>query len=219
LEQPARQETLPLGPDNRPPEETMNTPPTNLVPKDERASKPVGAPVGSRSQRVDLLRLRDSTQLLVRPIAPTDKRTLATAYSTLSTDSRWLRFSAHAPTLSERDLAYLTEVDHHTHEALVAIDPSTRAFVGVARYIAIPGSEGEAEVAVAVDDSRQRRGVATGLLRLLAGRAHAEGVRRFVAVVSEENLRVIGILQRSGALRRPSAGQRIYVIELSDLGA
>lgn len=120
----------------------MNTPPTNLVPKDERASKPVGAPVGSRSQRVDLLRLRDSTQLLVRPIAPTDKRTLATAYSTLSTDSRWLRFSAHAPTLSGRDLAYLTEVDHHTHEALVAIDPSTRAFVGVARYIAIPGSEG-----------------------------------------------------------------------------
>ena len=59
--------------------------------------------------------------------------------------------------LSERDLAYLTEIDHHDHEALAAIDPETGELVGVARYVR--GAEPElAEVSVVVGDPWQRRG-------------------------------------------------------------
>ena len=37
--------------------------------------------------------------------------------------------------LSESQLAYLTEVDHHDHEALVAADAGTGEAIGVGRFV------------------------------------------------------------------------------------
>jgi len=137
-----------------------------------------------------LVALRDGTPLLVRGIATTDGTLLAAAYERLSDDSRRRRFlSASSPTA--RDLAYFTKVDHHGHEAMVAIDPASGTLVGAAHDVRVPGTDGDAELSVEVVGAWQRRGVATALLAALPGRARREGVRRFVAIVSEENRPVI----------------------------
>jgi RimJ/RimL family protein N-acetyltransferase len=160
---------------------------------------PVAAPIGETTE------LRDGRTVLVRPIAPGDKRLLAEAFERLSAESRRRRFLTPATDLSSEDLAYLTDVDHTRHEALVAIDPADGSIVGSARYVQVPREREAAEVAVAVVDDWQRRGVATALLSALSKRARENEVERFRAYVSSENAVVVDALTRAGATRAPGA--------------
>ncbi|MGZ4247911.1 MAG: hypothetical protein ACXVUE_06340 [Solirubrobacteraceae bacterium] len=43
-------------------------------------------------------------------------------FARLSPESRYRRFLAAMPELTEEMVGYLTEVDHHDHEAIVALD-------------------------------------------------------------------------------------------------
>ena len=119
--------------------------------------------------------------------APDDAPGLAEAFEQLSETSRYRRFFTAKPHLSEQTLAFLTDVDHHDHEALVAVAPDSGQLVGVARFIRIPGEPDLAEVAVTVTDSWQRRGLGAALLRELAQRAAEEGIRHFTAEMLAEN--------------------------------
>ena len=145
------------------------------------------------------VRLAGETTITIRPIEPDDKRLLLEAFERLSQRSRERRFLTPATELSAEDLRYLTEVDHRRHEALVAIDPESDRIVGVARYVKVPGEREAAEVAVAVADDWQRRGVATALLMALSRRARENGVVRYRAYVSSDNDVVIDALMRYGA--------------------
>lgn len=78
------------------------------------------------------VRLRDGSHATIRSIEPDDKALIAAAFAALSADSRYSRFFTPLETLDERWLAYLTEVDHRDHEALVAIEPHTGAAIGSA---------------------------------------------------------------------------------------
>jgi GNAT superfamily N-acetyltransferase len=131
-----------------------------------------------------ILTLRDGTELEVRPIRAADKDGLRDAFERMSPESRYRRFFSPVKELSDRDLAYLAEIDHHDHEALVAIAPDV-GIVAVARFVR--ADEGRAEASIAVTDDWQGRGLGTGLLELLAGRAREEGITHFVALVLAEN--------------------------------
>jgi RimJ/RimL family protein N-acetyltransferase len=164
---------------------------------------PVAQPIG---QTVEL---RDGRTILVRQIGADDAERLADAFNRLSEESRQRRFLTPATELSSEDLDYLTNVDHRRHEAMVAIDPGDGRLVGSARYVQVPGERETAEVAVAVVDEWQRRGVATALLASLSGRAHENGVERFRAYVSSDNTVVLDALERAGATRAPGGGGEI----------
>jgi hypothetical protein len=93
--------------------------------------------------------------LLIRPISPDDKQQFIEAFERLSDRSRYRRFLSARRRLSTADVRYLTQVDHHDHEALVAIDPESGTGVGVARYVRLTTNPHVAELAVAVvDDCR-----------------------------------------------------------------
>ena len=79
--------------------------------------------------------LRDGSRIVIRPIEPDDRAGLAQGFERLSPESRYRRFFGPVAHLSERDLDYLTRVDHRDHEALVAIEEETGEGVGVARYV------------------------------------------------------------------------------------
>ena len=136
--------------------------------------------------------------MLVRAVRPDDGPGLAEAYDQLSETSRYRRFFTGKPHLSEQSLAYFTDVDHRDHEALVAVVPGSGQLVGVARYIRIPGQPDQAEVAITVLDSWQRRGLGTVLLRELAQRAAEAGIRYFVADILAENQPMVTLAQRLG---------------------
>ncbi len=142
--------------------------------------------------------LRSGHQALVRPLRPDDGPGLAEAFEQLSETSRYRRFFAVKPRLSEGTLAVLTDVDHHDHEALVALAPDSGQLVGVARFFRLSGQPDQAEVAVTVIDSWQRRGLGTVLLRELAQRAATEGIRHFTAEILAENGPMLTLAHRLG---------------------
>jgi RimJ/RimL family protein N-acetyltransferase len=167
-------------------------------------------------------RLRDGSELVVRPIRPEDKGAIVAGFDRMSPESRYRRFFAPLQRLTERDLAYLTEVDHHDHEALIAFAADTREPVGVARFIRGSVHE-EAEVAVTIVDDWQGRGAATALLERLVERAREEGVERFVALVLSENKDALELFRHApGQTREPrrsASGHLELLIDLPEPGA
>jgi GNAT superfamily N-acetyltransferase len=160
------------------------------------------------------LELRDGARVEIRPLTPADKRDLAAGFARLSELSRYRRFLSPTARLSEAQLTYLTAVDHHDHEALVAIDPATRDGLGVARFVRSRADPEEAEFAVAVADDWQRRGLGTELLRHLAARAREEGITRFTGLVSEDNEPVRHMLASLGGVHQRHAGAGTLEISL-----
>ncbi|MGA2015057.1 MAG: GNAT family N-acetyltransferase [Solirubrobacteraceae bacterium] len=161
--------------------------------------------------------LADGAVVTVRPVEPADKPLLASAFDALSDESRHRRFFAALRELSPAPLAYLTEVDHHDHEALLAIEPSTGACVGVARLVRIGPQV--AEPAIVVSDGWQRLGLGSALLDALATRACAEGITRFSATVLAENTDAIRLLERLGATAASESGPEMrFDVALPDGG-
>lgn len=152
-------------------------------------------------QRLGETTLKTGDRVLIRPIRPDDKQRMLDAFERLSPESRYRRFFAATPRLRAGQLRYLTEVDHHTHEALAAVDPDTGEGLGIARFIRSPDDAAIAEIAVAVVDDWQRRGLGTALLHALAARAREEGVERFSAVVLAENEPILQLLRGLGDVR------------------
>jgi RimJ/RimL family protein N-acetyltransferase len=153
--------------------------------------------------------LRSGHRVLLRVLRPDDGPGLAEAYEQLSETSRYRRFFTAKPHLSEQSLAFLTDVDHHNHEALVAVAPGSGQLVGVARFIRNPREPDQAEVAVTVIDSWQRRGLGTALLRELAQRAAEEGIRHFTAEILAENRPMLTLAHRLGLAETTGHGSTV----------
>lgn len=161
----------------------------------------------------EIVTLRDGSSVTIRPIRPSDREGLAAGFARLSPDSRYRRFMVPMPELGDRELDYFTRVDHHDHEALLAIDPDSRDGVGVARFVRT--GAGVAEPALTVADDWQGRGVGTALLSALVERARAEGIATFEAPVLATNSEAIHVLESLGpASRRQDGGVITFRIEL-----
>jgi GNAT superfamily N-acetyltransferase len=158
-----------------------------------------------------------TSDLVIRPVARTDRERLAEAFSALSEDTRRRRFGGLASRLGARDLDRLTDIDHHEHEALAT---GSGRIVGVARYVRLPHDPVAAEVAIAVDDGWQGRGVGRRLMRQLAERARDEGITRMLAYVGVGNGPVLGWLGRAGGVAVARDGEAIlFAIPLGGSGA
>ena len=166
------------------------------------------------------LSLRDGTSLVVRPIRADDKALLTEHFEHLGPESRYRRFFGPHNVLSERELHYFTEVDHLLHEALMAIDPATGAPVGVARYIASAARPDTAELAMAVTDEWQGRGVGSALAHALCDRARENGVRHVTATVLADNVPMLALLRELGDVRlvERDGGTQEFVLELPERG-
>lgn len=143
--------------------------------------------------------LTDGTRLGLRPIIPEDKQRLVDGFDRLSPESRFHRFFTKVDRLSDRLVAYLTEIDYVDHFAWAAFDASSDLGIGVARYVRSSDDPQAAEAAVAVADDYQGRGIGTLLLRALAAVAFDNGVRRFRGYVMTENLAAQQMLRGLGA--------------------
>lgn len=151
------------------------------------------------------------TSLVIRPLEPEDRDLLRAGFERLSEHSRYMRFQAPLASLSDQQLAYLTEVDHHDHEALLAL--AADEIVGVARFVRV--SDAVAECAIVVADDWQGRGVATELLDRLVERARDEGIERFTALVLAENAEALRLLARLGDTVQRRVGSQVELdIEL-----
>ncbi|MGI9557646.1 MAG: GNAT family N-acetyltransferase [Solirubrobacterales bacterium] len=163
--------------------------------------------------------LRNGGSMLVRPIRPADKALIRAGFERLSDESRYRRFLSPTPRLSEQMLRYLTEVDHESHEALIATESTSGEGIGVARYVRTDDPKA-AEVAVTVVDDWHGRGVATALLELLAARARESGIEKFTALLLASNEEMVDLLERLGptTVERAAAGRMQLESDIPDVG-
>lgn len=153
-------------------------------------------------------RLRDDTPVVLRAIRPDDKERLRDHFAGLSEASVLQRFFGPKPRLTEDDLRYFTELDFDRHFALVATireDGGEEGILGVGRGIDSGGGGGDgagpgrtAEVAFAVADAHQGKGIGTLLLNHLAELARRLGYDRFEAWVLPGNGRMLDVFLHSG---------------------
>ena len=151
--------------------------------------------------------------LTVRPLRNGDVDTVAVLFARLGERSRERRFCGAKPRLSDAELRALAHVSASRH-ALVGYVEGDPEPAGIARLVR-DGSR--AEVAFAVADVHQRRGIGTTLARELAADARAAGVSELVATVCGDNPAAVSLLKRIGSLLevRWSGGARELVVALA----
>ena len=138
--------------------------------------------------------LRDGRTAHLRPIVPEDAEGLVEFYSQVSEQSKYLRFFAPMPNLSDRDVQRFTNVDYRDRVAFVMT--VAERIIAVGRYDVIEA--GRAEVAFLVQDAHQGRGIGQLLLEHLAQAGRERGVKRFVAEVLPDNRRMMQVFREQG---------------------
>jgi acyl-CoA synthetase (NDP forming)/RimJ/RimL family protein N-acetyltransferase len=138
--------------------------------------------------------LLDGSPARLRPITPDDADLMVEFYGRVSPESKYFRFFAPYPELSERDVERFTHVDYVDRVAFVVT--VGERMIAVARYDRIDGKD--AEVAFLVEDAHQGRGLAQLLLEHLAQAGRERGLTRFVADVLPENARMVQTLRDAG---------------------
>jgi RimJ/RimL family protein N-acetyltransferase len=134
----------------------------------------------------EAVRLADGAQIVIRPVSADDRDELRVAFAHLGAISRFRRYRRPVEQLTARQLSELCDVDHDTHEGLIALTRDGEC-VGAARFVRAPDDPAQAEFTCTVADAWQRRGVGTALVERLAARACALGVEHFVAVMLAGN--------------------------------
>lgn len=158
--------------------------------------------------------LREGTEVHVRSIVPEDEPLLQEAVSAMSERSVYFRFFSPVKRLSDAMAHRLAVVDYKDRFALVATTHRPGAkerIVGVARYDRAAGTD-IAEVAVAVIDEFQRRGLGGALLAILAGVAREHGIKSFSLIVLPENQQMLGLLRKMGWIHQARMAGGVYDI-------
>jgi RimJ/RimL family protein N-acetyltransferase len=159
--------------------------------------------------------LRDGRRLEIRALKPDDRAGLAAAAGRSSSQSLTRRFFAPKRAFSEKELTFFSEVDFQRHVALAAlVDEAGRPLlVGAARYIVT--QSGCAEVAFAVEDAHQGRGIGPALLRHLAKIARGAGLEKLTAEVLPDNAPMLKVFERSGFALTKKRRQGVVHVVLS----
>jgi GNAT superfamily N-acetyltransferase len=189
-----------------------------VPPAQARTSPPAEA---GHLPNIERVVLREGSVVHVRPISGGDVAELEAAVERLTPESRYRRFFSVLEHLDAKTLAYFTNVDHVSHEALVALEPDNGEFVGVARYVCAEIGSDTAEVAMAVADEWHGRGLATVLLAELTTRAREAGVVHFRASCLTMNRQAIDVLESLGptTLSPCGGGFTDLVIDLCESSA
>ena len=140
-------------------------------------------------------------EIAIRAVRPDDKERIVKAFRGLDRDSVYLRFFTHRKELEEEELRRVTECDGVNHVVRVATVGSgeEERIIGMGSYVR---SGAAAEIAFAVEEDYQRRGIASRLLQQLTAMARAQGIERFEAEVLAENAAMLSVFRKSGLRMR-----------------
>jgi acetyl coenzyme A synthetase (ADP forming)-like protein len=156
--------------------------------------------------------LRDGSTLRLRPVRLEDETPLLEFFNALSPESLYFRFMA-VPRIDVHRVKALATVDYENEFALVG--ESQRGIVALAGFYRSPSAPDRAEVAFAIADHFQGRGIGTRMLERLADIARTRGVRTFNAYVLGENRRMMEVFLDCGFAVQRHVDGGVYHVVLS----
>ncbi len=164
--------------------------------------------------------LRDGGTAHIRPIGPDDAGRLVDFYEQVSDESKYYRFFAPYPRLSDRDVHRFTHHDYDDRVGLAATIGDE--FIATVRYDrtdeagrSASGRTGtRAEVAFLVQDAHQGRGVASALLEHIAAVARERGILHFTAEVLPANRKMVKVFTDAGYTQQRSFADGVVHLDL-----
>ena len=153
--------------------------------------------------------LRDGSTVRLRPVRRDDEHRLADVFRRMSPESRRNRFFGIVQL--DGEAARLVRSDHDQEFVLVA--EAGERLIGVATYVRDVKVSTRAEVAFAIVDAVQGRGLGTRMLEVLAGIARERGLSAFDAYVQQHNERMLRVFVDSGfELHRRLEGGVLHIV-------
>jgi acetyl coenzyme A synthetase (ADP forming)-like protein len=137
--------------------------------------------------------LRDGSTVHLRPVRPDDADALAAFLGGLSDEARTFRFFSAGADVKRAAKRF---ADPELGTGVVAVTAADGHIIGHGQHV--PEASDEAEVAFAIADDWQGRGIATLLLAYLAQTAASEGIDTFTAYVMADNRKMIQAFRASG---------------------
>jgi acetate---CoA ligase (ADP-forming) len=155
--------------------------------------------------------LRDGSTMRFRPPRREDVEALVAFFDGLSDESLYRRFHGH-PAVQPSTVEPMVDPDWVERGALIGVKGA--AVVAVANYVRLRNPR-VAEVAFAVADELQGRGIATRLLEQLASAAAAVGIDEFAAEVMLDNYAMLRVFSEAGFETRRETVQGTAEVHLT----
>jgi RimJ/RimL family protein N-acetyltransferase len=142
---------------------------------------------------------RTGLRVFFRPIKISDESLLKDFIYSLSDQSMYRRFISVRKDMPHERLQELVVIDYTQETAILAVIGSeeNEQIVAVGRYFIDPSSH-TAEVAFAVRDDFQNRGIGSELLSYLTYLARRQGLLGFTAEVLAENEPMMHVFEKGG---------------------
>ncbi len=144
------------------------------------------------------VRLADGTQILIRPIKPTDEPEMRELFYSFSRDTIFYRYFSYIKAMPHEKLTKFVNIDYEKEMALVAVirRNGEEHIVGSSRYYVDPAT-GLAEFAIEVQDEYQNKGIGTALFNHLIRVARIKGVKGFIGYVLDSNTRAYRLVTKT----------------------
>jgi acyl-CoA hydrolase/RimJ/RimL family protein N-acetyltransferase len=154
-------------------------------------------------------------EILLRPMKISDEPLLKDFVYSLSEDSLYRRFISVRRDLPHEVLQPLVVIDYTRQMAILAViaDTNKETIIGVGRYY-IDESEHMAEVAFAVRDVYQNKGVGAELLKYLTYLAKRQGLLGFTAEVLVENHPMLHLFEKVGFRIERRQAEGVYALKM-----
>ncbi|MBI4797159.1 MAG: GNAT family N-acetyltransferase [Desulfarculus sp.] len=145
-----------------------------------------------------LMTLKDGSQVLIRPVKPTDERLVQEFFYSMSDREVYYRFLHTIKAFPRKDMQRMVNVDYHREMPVVAVSGKLgqEEVAGVARYIL--GHEDQPEVDFAVKEGFQGKGLGRAMMGTLVEIAKGRGFTGLNAYVMPDNQASLRILYSLG---------------------
>jgi acetyltransferase len=162
--------------------------------------------------------LRDGSTVLVRPVRPEDETLYEDFFAAVTQEDLRLRFFAPIKDRGHAFVARLTQLDYERAMALAAIEPVSRALLGVVR-LHLDSDRRHGEYAILLRSNLKGRGLGWELMRLIIEYARAEGVQQISGQVLRENSTMLAMCEKLGFRLTRDADDMEVMLATLDLGA
>jgi acetyltransferase len=143
------------------------------------------------------VRLREGTEILVRPVRPEDEPLYGPFFAAVTQQDLRLRFFAPVKEFGHSFIARFTQIDYARAMAFIAIEESSGKMLGVVRLHADANYD-SGEYAILVRSDLKGRGLGYLLMQMIIEYARAEGIKSIEAQVLSENSAMLAMCRELG---------------------
>jgi len=140
--------------------------------------------------------LSDGTEILVRPVKPTDEEMFKDLFYSLSETSRYQRFFSRMAFMPHRTRQPFVNINYNEQVGLACVveHATGEQLVGLGQYIKLP-NQPKAEFALLISDEWQQRGLGSWLTNYVVRIARQSGITGFYAEVLSVNKGMLAVFQ------------------------